>query len=165
MFLVIRKIINEGYILTSFSKSDKSNEKSENSKGGFDYWVLKIDSSGNKIWDKTIGGKGDDTYPWGFQPTLDGGYIIGGRSNSGKSGDKTESCRGDFDYWIVKLDKAGNLEWDKTIGGSGFDELTDLAEIEKGHFMVAGFSKSGISGDKTEACRRKEDYWIIYLND
>ena len=45
-----------GYLLAGYSQSDASAEKSANSKGGYDYWVVKIDSRGNKIWDKTLGG-------------------------------------------------------------------------------------------------------------
>ncbi len=49
-----------GYIVGGYSSSDMGYEKSENSKGGNDYWIVKLDSLGNKQWDKTYGGSGDD---------------------------------------------------------------------------------------------------------
>ena len=86
-------------------------------------------------------------------------------SRSNISGDKTDSCRGNFDFWVVKLDKDGNVNWDKTIGGNDYDELRSIEEIEKDHFLITGFTKSGKSGDKTDSSRGREDFWIVYLND
>lgn len=165
MFLGICKTEDNGFVLAAFSKSNKSDDKSENSKGGWDYWIVKTDSSGHKQWDKTIGGSGDDGNPFQVKQTLDGGYIIGGVSDSKISGDKTDSCRGNFDYWIVKLDKTGQIEWDKTIGSSQYDEVRGVEEIKKGHFVVVGFTRSGISNDKTVASRGKADYWIVYVDE
>ena len=156
----------DDYLLACYSNSDKGNEKSENSKGSGDYWIVKIDGLGNKIWDKTIGGKGnDDPSNGSLQLTQDGGYIIGGMSDSGSSGDKTDSCRGYRDFWVVKIDKAGKVQWDKTIGGNDYDELKGIEEISKNHFVLTGLSYSGISGDKTDASKGASDYWIIFLKE
>jgi hypothetical protein len=169
MALGIKKTNDGNYLLTGFSSSNKSYEKSENSKGGdHDIWVVKIDSTGKIIWDKTIGGEGDDFSIGGANIllTLDGGYVICGDSNSKISGDKTDSCRGDYDFWIVKLNKTGKIEWDKTIGGANYENLVGVAEIKKNYFVVAGSSESGISGDKTDSSKGgKADYWIVYLNE
>jgi hypothetical protein len=161
----VKKTTDGNYILAGSSRSNKGNEKSENSKGGWDCWLVKIDSSGNKIWDKTIGGSDDEIEFFGLNITRDGGYIIGGMSRSNISGDKTDSCRGNFDFWVVKLDKGGNVNWDKTIGGNDYDELRSIEEIEKDHFLITGFTKSDKSGDKTDSSRGMEDFWIVYLND
>jgi hypothetical protein len=54
-----------------------------------------------------------------IQQTSDGWlFILGGYSASGISGDKTENCLGGYDYWIVKVDSQGNIQWQNTIGGS-----------------------------------------------
>ena len=60
-------------------------------------------------WQNTIGGSGVEFLNY-TQQTSDGGYILGGRSNSGVSGDKTEPSKGDYDYWVVKLDATGNIQ-------------------------------------------------------
>jgi hypothetical protein len=129
-----------------------------------DIWAVKTDANGNKIWDKTIGGKGDDS-PWCVKETMDGGYIIAGSSTSGISGDKTDSCRGDYDFWIIKLNSAGKVQWDKTIGGNDRDEVKSVVEIKKNHFVIAGIAFSDKLGDKTDSTRGTPDYWIVYLND
>jgi hypothetical protein len=167
MALSIKKIYDGNYLIAGFSSSNKSDEKSNNSKGGYDIWVVAIDSEGKKIWDKTFGGKGDD-FPTGsesIQLTLDGNYIICGNSNSAISGDKTDSCRGDYDFWIVKLTKAGKVEWDKSIGGANSEDVRDIIEIKKHRFVIMGSSGSGISGDKTDSSRGRMDYWFVYLNE
>src|SRR5688572_14054590 len=66
-----------------------------------------------KLWDKTFGGSGGEELT-SLQQTSDGGYILGGLSYSGISGDKTQVSQGDRDYWVVKLDANGNKLWDKT---------------------------------------------------
>src|SRR4026209_782397 len=66
----------------------------------------------------TIGGNSSD-YLHSIQETTEGGYILGGSSRSSVSGDKTEASLGNSDYWVVKLDNAGAIEWQNTIGGNG----------------------------------------------
>lgn len=80
-------------------------------------------SSAQEIeWQNTIGGTlGDDIYC--IQPTNDGGFILAGSSTSDISGDKTENSNGGEDYWIVKIDSSGVIQWQNTIGGSGSDFL------------------------------------------
>jgi hypothetical protein len=60
--------------------------------------------------------------------TTDGGYILGGSSSSGISGEKTQNSRGNDDYWVVKLDENRNIIWDKTYGGTGVDRLTSIIQ-------------------------------------
>src|SRR5690606_38633115 len=143
--------------------SNISSEKTENSRGGFDYWVVKIDESGNIEWDKTLGGDQDDILNSILQ-TTDNGYLLGGYSESGISGEKTENSRGDFDYWILKLDNSGNIEWQTTIGGNDSELLSSMIQTTDGGFLVGGYSKSNISGEKTENSRGGNDCWIIKLN-
>ena len=154
-----------GYILSGSSASNISGEKTEDSRGLTDYWVVKVDAKGHKLWDKTIGGSGDDHQGFGGQleRTSDGGFILGGSSNSYTSGEKTEDSRGDFDYWVVKLDKNANIQWDKTIGGSAYDAMGSIKEIAPNQYVAAGFSWSAISGDKKAFSRGAADYWLIKL--
>jgi hypothetical protein len=69
-------------------------------------------------WDNTIGGSAFDDVLLSVIQTSDGGYLLGGRSDSPASGDKTENSLGGNDYWVVKLDASGAVQWDNTIGGS-----------------------------------------------
>jgi hypothetical protein len=151
-------------VFSGISNSNISGEKTENGRGLFDYWVLKLDKMGNVIKDKTIGGTGDDTEVWSLEKTTDSGYIFGGNSNSNISGEKTEDSRGDYDYWVVKLDNELNIQWDKTLGGSSYDALFNLKEVRKDQFIISGLSWSDVSGDKKEPSRGAADYWIVWLN-
>ncbi len=156
------EVSNDGnYLLGGYSYSNISDDKSENSRGAGDYWFIKIDdTSGNLLWQKTIGGNNFDHLTSGKE-TKDGGYILGGYSSSGISGEKTQSSRGADDYWIVKLDANRNIIWDKTFGGTGMDRLTSIIQTDDGGYLLGGSSDSNISGEKTENSRGSLDMWVI----
>ena len=148
-----------GYILSGDSGSDISGEKTENSRGDLDYWVVKLNSQGEIEWDKTLGGNSVDQV-MGIQETSDGGYILGGFSFSDLSGEESQNGRGSADYWVIKLDNAGNIQWDKTIGGSNTDYLGSLQETNDGGYILGGSSYSDISGEKTQHSRGGSDFWV-----
>jgi hypothetical protein len=159
----LKQTTDGGYILGGYSTSDISGDKTEGSSGYGDYWVVKLDSSGAILWQNTIGGSADD-YLFSLQQTTDGGYILGGMSYSGISVDKTEALLGVTDYWVVKLDSIGAIEWQNTIGGSDYDLLSCLQQTTDGGYIIGGWSSSGISGDKTEAALGLGEYWVVKLN-
>ena len=154
---------DSSYLLIGYSRSNISGDKTENSYGQSDYWIVKTNDNGNIDWQITIGGSLDDQAFAGEQ-TMDGGYIIGGTSYSGISGVKSELSKGSTDYWIVKLNSTGGIMWQKTIGGSSSDELRSIHELPDGSFIVGGYSKSGVSGNKNEASKGLYDYWVLKLN-
>jgi len=161
--ICLQQTSDGGYILGGSSDSNISGDKTENSLGSGDYWVLKLDATGAIQWQKTIGGSGWDALN-SLELTSDGGYILGGFSNSPISGDKTENCLGDLDYWVVKLDNVGAIEWENTIGGNRADLSTSLQQTADGGYILGGYSKSVISGDKTEDCHGYHDYWVVKLD-
>lgn len=154
-----------GYILGGYSDGAISGYKSEDNIGGDDYWIVKLNASGNVEWENTVGGGNYDRL-YAVEATADGGLIIGGQSLSGGGvGDKSQSNKGGYDYWIVKLDVDGIVEWDKSYGGTGNDQLYNVQPTSDGGYILAGSSDSGISGDKTEARVGNTDYWIIKIDD
>lgn len=152
-----------GYLLGGTSYSDSSGDKSENSLGDFDYWVVKINSIGEIEWENTIGGNNEDIL-WSVISTSDGGFVLGGTSYSDISGDKTEHSAG-RDYWIVKLDDLGNIEWQNTIGGDYSDNIFAIKQTTDEGYILGGSSNSNISGDKTEDSKGIEDFWIVKLSN
>lgn len=152
-----------GMIIGGTSNSNISGDKTENSRGANDYWILKLNSSGNIEWQRTIGGNGEDNLATIHQ-TLDGGYIVGGSSDSEISGEKTEGSRGFADYWILKLNSAGSIEWQKTIGGNQGERLVEIHQITDGSYQLAGSSFSNISGDRTESRIGNRDAWALGLD-
>ena len=159
----IQQTSDGGYILGGWSDSNISGDKTEDSQGNYDYWVVKLDAAGNIQWQNTIGGNSVD-YLTSIQHTTDGGYILGGWSNSGVSGDKTENSQGANDYWVVKLDPIGYIQWQNTIGGGSYDYLTSIQQTTDGGYILGGMSQSDVSGDKTEICQGDFDYWVVKLD-
>ncbi len=159
----LQQTVDGGYILGGSSASNISGDKIENSNGGYDYWVVKLDDTGDIQWQNTIGGSDFDEL-LALQQTADGGYIIGGWSKSNISGDKTENSWGLYDYWVVKLDAIGAIQWQNTIGGNDDDYLFSLQQTSEGGYILGGRSNSNVSGDKTENSLGQEDYWVVKLN-
>ncbi len=159
-----------GYVVGGFSSSPVSGDKTEASRGNADYWVVKYNRHGTKVWDKTYGGGGNDQLT-SLQQTQDGGYILGGTSGSVKVGDKTGISRGGLDYWIVKLNADGTKAWDRTYGGSRDDKLTTILQTPDGGYLVGGNSDSPDNGDKSDPRLGSfvsgglgTDYWVLKLN-
>ena len=151
-----------GFLLAGHSNSDSGFEKTEASRGGFDFWIVKLDANGNLLWDKTYGGAEDDK-AFALAQAPDG-FLIGGLSHSGISGDKTDVSRGITDYWLLKLDQDGNLLWDKTYGGAGIETLVTIHPVSDGGFLLGGQSSSDISWEKSEWSYGHLDYWLVKIN-
>ena len=164
VMLALEPTSDGGYILGGYSTSNISGEKTENSQGGEDIWLIKVDVSGNILWQKTMGGSGQD-FLFSVKQTTDGGYIVGGSSDSNISGDKTENSRGGFDFWILKLDVSGNITWQKTYGGNQPEFDVHVFQTADGGYFAAGYSDSGISGDKTDPSYGQRDYWALKLDN
>lgn len=132
---------NGSFILTGHTNSNDGDISGNH--GDYDCWIIKLDSSGNTLWSKVYGGTTGD-YPTYVTPDTAGGYVVGAYSNS-VNGDVTGN-HGDFDYWIFKIDTAGNLIWQKSYGGSGGDREEAVMLTPDNAILVTGFSNSS-NGD------------------
>ncbi len=112
--------------------------------GGADVWLVKTDSAGTKLWDKTFGGT-DLDYGQSVQETSDGGYVIAGYTYSYGAGGA--------DVWLVKTDSAGTKLWDKTFGGANYDSGQSVQETSDGGYVIAGDTRSYGAGSY--------DVWLI----
>jgi hypothetical protein len=101
--------------------------------GSSDFWVVKLDSSGNVVWTKTIGWSSGD-YANSIIQSSDGGYVVAGYTWSFGAGGP--------DFYVVKLDSSGNVIWTKTIGGSDHDEAYSIIQSSDGGYVVAGYTES-----------------------
>ena len=163
----VQQTSDGGYVLGGYSFSDSSGNKTRNSYGSYDYWVVKIDSVGSLQWDRVFGGTDDDELT-SLRQTSDKGYILGGTSLSGTNGSKTQSSFGNYDYWVIKIDSLGNEQWEKEYGGAEDDILYALQQtVDKG-YILAGVSSSGISGNKTQlnwdTTLATRDFWIVKID-
>ncbi|WP_426278413.1 T9SS type A sorting domain-containing protein [Chryseobacterium sp. S-02] len=214
-----------GFVLAGTTYSGKGLDKKDDSKGGSDIWLIRINEFGDELWQKTIGSTSDEevraviqTPDLGFFvagnvqnsaqgygskdvlivkldkngkeisqlilggkgldevekmiPTRDGGVLLGVYSRSGKTvtnnlpsatSKQTENF-GEGDYWIIKLNKDGKVEWEKNYGGAGDDHLRTMAMATSG-FIIGGESRSERSGNKTVGIEEGTDLWLISLNE
>ncbi|MBL55867.1 MAG: hypothetical protein CMP61_01640 [Flavobacteriales bacterium] len=172
---VIQQTFDGGYIIGGYTISYGDGQ------GEYDnylsYWIIKLDSLGYKVWDKTIknlssGGMWDTGSI--LHQTFDGGYVFAGHTNNSRHNNITD--RYDYDYWIVKLDELGNQIWDKTIGGEDSDIPISIAQTADGDYIIAGYTSSEY-GDISENNSSKNtdladdpwgdgwnDYWIVKLD-
>lgn len=153
-----------GFVIVGESDSNISGDKTENSKGGYDFWIVKINNSGTKIWDKTFGGS-DDEFAVTVSETSTNDLVIAGDSSSNISGDKSENSRGFTDVWIIKTTSTGTLLWDKTLGGDADEEIMALELTPDNGYIIGVIAESGISGDKTVNTSNNEDYWVVKLSN
>jgi len=128
--------------------------------GLYDYWVVKVDSSGNIEWSKCLGGSSVE-FADGIDIAKDSGYFCQGYTGS-NDGDVTGN-HGFYDYWVVKLDRSGNIRWKKTLGGSDNDlGLCVSSTVDRGA-IVGGFT---YSNDGDVQCMRhgNGDSWVVKLD-
>ncbi len=149
-------------LIGGFSDSGISGNKTTPNIGGADYWLIKIDEAGNKIYDRTFGGAQSDEVNE-LKVNEKGLYYLGGRSQSGIGADKSESNRGNWDYWLIIVDDDGNVFYDKTLGGDDIDNLSDFEILDTGGILCAGFTASDTSGDITDVSNGINDNWVVVL--
>jgi hypothetical protein len=131
--------------------------------GSFDYWIIKIDSAGNILWQKDFGGIDVDILEK-VSIANDGSIFCGGSSKSSIGGSKFTVNYGGQDMWVVKLDSAGNFLWDQTLGGSSDEELYAISATSDGGCICGGYTFSGISGNKSENVFGFNDGWVVKLS-
>jgi fructan beta-fructosidase len=148
--------VDNGYVISAVSPRDDGN-----------FCLIKTDRSGNIKWHKEYGGdKEEDLYD--FDVTSDGGYILAGHKLVfGKVSENTDV----FDFWLVKVDHEGNLEWDRTFGQPrGYyprfirDECYGIRQTPDGGYIMCGGN-----GDETRSFSANgspygpSDIWQVYL--
>jgi Secretion system C-terminal sorting domain len=113
--------------------------------GQSDIWLIKTDSEGEEEWNQTYGGNLREYGAGGILQTADGGYIIAG---------STESINGqNMDWWLIKTDSEGEIEWDETYGGNNFDICTSVEITQDGGYILGGWTPSFGEGSV--------DAWVV----
>lgn len=130
--------------------------------GGTDFWIVKTNNDGQIAWQKTFGGSSNDEAS-SIAVTPDGGYVISGFTLSNNTGD-VGTNHGGVDYWVIKLNGSGALQWQKTLGGDKDDFPNAITVTSEGAIIVAGYTKSNNTGD-VGANHGNEDYWIVKLDN
>jgi hypothetical protein len=115
--------------------------------GGKDFWLVKTDGTGNMQWNWPYGGTSEDG-AHSLVQTVDGGYAIAGWTDS-------FGVRG-HDFWLVKTDGTGHMQWNWPYGGTSEDVAYSLVQTVDGGYAIAGRTKSFGAGD--------DDFWLVKTN-
>ncbi len=145
-----------GYIIAGNSRS--SNGDLTTNAGFDDLWVLKVDGTGEIQWQHSYGGTGGET-AFGISLTNDGGLVLNGVTDS-DDGDVIGGT-GSADYWVLKLDPDGNLQWQRTFGGSGIDYGYSIIELPDGTILALG--ADGPANDEASNPLGDGDFWTVRL--
>ncbi|HRI19442.1 MAG TPA: T9SS type A sorting domain-containing protein [Panacibacter sp.] len=140
-------------------QSDSNNGDVSGNHGGNDGWIVKLDASGNIVWQKCYGGPGYDGI-FGITATSDNGYIMVGYA--GTNGGDVTGNHGSADGWVIKTDNWGIIQWKKCIGGSNTDVFDKVITTADNGYLLVGRSISN-DGDLTTN-KGMEDGWIVKLD-
>ncbi len=144
------------YVITGLS--DSSDVDITDNKGSYDFWVIKISSTGALLWEKNFGGSEiDESYD--IKKTTDGNLIVVGDTRSSDK-DVTKN-NGGADLWIIKITPDGDLVWQKNFGGSNFDAGRAIKNTNDGGFIVCGSSRSS---DRDFTNKGQNDGWVLKVS-
>lgn len=149
---------DDGFIL--IGSSDSNDVDITNNKGGYDFWIVKTDSNGELVWEKSFGGSQIDEAR-SISKTNDGNYLIIGDSRS--SDQDISNSKGAADMWLIKISDAGTLIWEKSFGGSSFDVARNISPTADGGFLLSGSSRSQ-DGD-VEINKGQNDVWLVKIDN
>ena len=152
----VRATADSGFIVAGYSNSNDGDIRGNH--GGYDFLVVKLDKNDSILWQKSIGGNGDD-FATDIKQTNDGGFIVAGYSNSSDS--LVSGNHGANDFWMVKLTADGTIQWQKSYGGTSDDKAISIQQTSDDGYIVAGFSNSN-DGDLTNN-NGNNDFWLIKL--
>jgi len=153
----VLQTIDNGFMLVGSSESIDFDVSSPN--GSYDYWVVKINSSGDLLWEKSFGGSEIEN-GYSATATSDGSFVIVGDTRS-SDGDITNP-KGNADMWLVKYSSSGSLIWQKSFGGSQFDSARSITEVQDTNLLVVGNSRSN-DGDALNNYGQN-DGWITLID-
>ncbi len=154
-----------GYAILGSSKSNDGDVS--NNSGSNDFWVAKLDASGTIIWEKSFGYVGADS-AFSIIQTQDNGFLLSGvldvSASDGAGNNRMNMERhAGGDYWVIKIDAMGDLQWSRYFGGTFTDTAYDSVQTQDGNFLIMGSSDS----DDVDINNNKGtyDFWVVKLNN
>ncbi|NML69032.1 T9SS type A sorting domain-containing protein [Chryseobacterium sp. RP-3-3] len=146
-----------GFLVSGTSYSAKGLDKKDDSKGGSDIWLIRLNEFGDELWQKTLGSASDEEARSVIQTTDLGFFVAGNVQNSAKG-------YGSKDVLIIKLDKNGKELSQSILGGKGLDEVEKIIPTKDGGALLGIFSRSNMGGSKKTENFGEGDYYIIKLS-
>ncbi|NML71185.1 T9SS type A sorting domain-containing protein [Chryseobacterium sp. RP-3-3] len=146
-----------GFLISGTTYSQKGLDKKDDSKGGSDIWLIRLNEFGDELWQKTLGSASDEEARSVIQTTDLGFFVAGNVQNSAKG-------YGSKDVLIIKLDKDGKTLSESVFGGRGLDEVEKMIPTRDGGALLGIYSRSNLSGSKKTENFGEGDYYIIKLS-
>lgn len=146
-----------GFLLAGTSYSGKGLDKKDDSKGGSDIWLIRLNEFGDELWQQTLGTSSDEQARAVIQTTDLGFFVAGNVENASKG-------YGSKDVLITKLDKEGKELSQLILGGKGLDEVEKMIPTKDGGALLGIYSRSGIGGSKKMENYGEGDFYIIKLD-
>ncbi|MCQ4138774.1 T9SS type A sorting domain-containing protein [Chryseobacterium sp. EO14] len=150
-----------GFAVLATSSSSKGFDKKDDSKGGSDFWLIRINEFGDELWQKTIGSAADEEAKVVIQ-TTDMGFFVAG--SFGSAQDPKMKGYGSKDILVVRLDKNGKELSQLVLGGKGLDEVEKMIPTKDGGALLGIYSRSNLGGSKKTENYGEGDYYIIKLD-
>jgi hypothetical protein len=116
-------VAKDGYVMVGITNSSGF--------GQYDAWLIKIDSSGMMEWSQNYGGMLSDA-AYSVVATTDSGYVLAGSTSS--------FGMGSADFWLIKVDSTGSIEWNHTYGGEGYESCRSMISTSDGGYALLGFT-------------------------
>lgn len=162
----VKQTPDGGFIVCGYTTSndlDVTGNHFSEVQNGFlsDYWIVKLDSSGNIVWQKCYGSTGDDE-AHSILIDSDGNYVVAGYS-SVEDGDVSET-NGSWDVWILKINQQGDILWEKNYGGGWIDQASSLVKTTDNGYIVAGETYSTDGDVSTSIPEPYVNFWIVKLS-
>lgn len=157
------------FVLAGTTASNNGDVSGNHWNGGTqmsDYWLLKIDSIGGLVWQKTYGSTGNDV-AFSIDECVDGGYILAGRAepwNTTQDGDVT-LAHGNWEAWVVKVSDIGVIQWNKSLGGTGIDEFYSVKQTLDGGYILGGYTYSNNGDIVGHNPTVGPDGWVVKLSN
>jgi len=156
----IKQTTEGGYVFAGYTGSNNGDVSGNH--GNYDYWVVKLTATGTIEWQKTLGGTNVD-YGQSIQLAPEGGYIVAGYAFS-NNGNVTGNHSTVPDAWVVKLSATGTLEWQKAIGGTMSDYVTEIEKTPDNGYVLLGYTSSN-DGDVSGLHDTFNDGWVVKLSN
>jgi len=129
------------------------------SKGSYDYWVVKISATGEKLFTKSYGGSEIDV-AYDMCEAGNNQYLLAGDARSADQ--DVSNPKGNADLWLIKINGNGNLVWEKSLGGSAFDSAKGIIPAPEGNYAITGSSRSNDMDLSTN--QGENDAWTMLVD-
>jgi hypothetical protein len=150
-----------GYIFTGSTSS--TNADVSGNHGNDDVWLVKVNESGDIEWQRCYGGTSDEGANCVVQ-TFDGGFAVTGYTIS--NNEDVQGNHGGWDTWVFKVNSLGDLEWQKCLGGSNYENGFGITQSIDAGLVVAGVTKSNdgdVVGFHAGGNSNTSDAWVVKL--